>query len=65
MMLKNLGMLLKTTLFMLQSLLLMLYHEESLYSISETIHFLPTFYIYMHIFKVFESYRKMLMQNHV
>ena len=64
-MLKNLGMLLKTTLFMLQNLLLMLCNQESLYSIIETIHLLPVLCIYMHIFKVFESGRKMLMQNHV
>ena len=65
MMLKNLGMLLKITLFMLQNLLWMLCNDESLYSIFETIHLLPVLYIYMHIFKVFESERKMLMQNHV
>ena len=50
-------MLLKNTLFMLQNLLWMLYIEESLYSIIETIHLLPVVYIYMHIFKVFESER--------
>ena len=57
-MLKNLGMLLKTTLFMLQNLLFMLCNEESLYSVIETIHLLPVLYIYLHIFKVFESERK-------
>ena len=39
--------------------------RKSAYSIIETIHLLPVLYIYMHIFKVFESERKMLMQNHV
>ena len=35
--------------------------QRSLYSIIETIHLLPVLYIYMHIFKVFESECKMLM----
>ena len=41
MMLRNLGMLLKTILFMLQNLLLMLFNEENLNSTIETIHLLP------------------------
>ena len=35
--------------------------EHGQYSIVEAIHLLPVLYIYMHIFKVFESECKMLM----
>ena len=63
MMLKNLGILLNFFLFMLQNLLLMLCNQESLHSTIEIILLLPVSYINMHIFKIFESERKMHMKK--